>query len=665
MKTLMYLLTVSFLVLFISSCAENEIDLSSPSGNILLEFEVSGEGLHYSVEYNGEDFIDDSPLGLVFNHVDPLSGLAIVETSILEIDETWERVWGKSKTVRNHCNELTVMLREKEGHERKLNLVFRAYDDGVAFRYHIPEQENIKNFELAADLSQFVFTKDHTARATNWGTFHLSQEVEFNEVKISDLTQEDIMGTPLLVEAGENAWAAILEANLTDWAGMCLAGGTEPNAVQVKLSPYPDDENVAVKSTAPRYSPWRVVMVADNPGRFIESNLLHNLNEPCALGDVSWIEPGKCAWDWWWSDGYAPDMGRKLWADTEAEIYFVNFAAEMGWEYQLVDWNWYGPPFTSMETWEPNPDVDITKHTDVCNVPEITEHAASKGVKTIVWLEWHHADNQMDEAFPLYEDWGIEGVKVDFMNRNDQEMVNFYHRLVKKAAEHHLVVDCHGAYMPTGIDRTYPNFLTREGVLGNEYTKWSDRITPDHCLTIPFTRMLGGHMDFTPGGFVHRTRETFKIDDQEGLPCPMVMGTRCYQLAMLVVYESALQVICDAPYNYRNSPAGLDFLKIVPTTWDETRVINGEVGDYITIARRSGDEWYIGCMTDWTPRELEIPLDFLGEGHYKATIWSDAPDADQHPEKLVLTEEKATGSLPIKASLAPGGGAVMHIVPVN
>ena len=499
--------------------------------------------------------------------------------------------------------------------------------------------------------------------ATNLGSFKSSQEHEFDEVKVSDLKPEDILGTPLLVKVGENTWAAILEANLTDWAGMCLGGGTEPNSVVVKLSPYPEDENVAVKSTAPRYSPWRVIMVADHPGRFIESDIIHNLNAPCALDDVSWIEPGKCAWDWWWSDGYAPDMGRKLWADTKSEKYFVDFAAEMDWEYQLVDWNWYGPPFTSMETFEPNPDVDITKYTPECNVPEIADYAESKGVKTIVWLEWHHADKQMDEAFPLYEKWGVEGVKVDFMDRNDQAMVNFYHRLIKKAAEHHLLVDCHGAFMPAGIDRTYPNFITREGVLGNEYTKWSDRITPDHCLTLPFTRMLGGHMDFTPGGWEHGTKETFKVDDEAGLDHPMVMGTRCYQMAMLVVYESALQVICDAPYVYRNSPDGLDFLKIVPTTWDETKVLKGEVGDFIAVARRSGDEWYVGCMTDWTPREMEISLDFLGEGSYKAVIWADAPDADEHPEKLVRSEREVSGAEPLNVSLAPAGGVVVHIVP--
>ena len=663
-SSFLYLLAV---LCIISACTQHEDTLTSPSGNIKLHFTISGDNIImiYDVEYNEADLIDSSLLKLEFNNIDQFSGLQVVGTSTRSVDETWNRVWGKSKSVRNHCNESILSLQEKEGQMRKINIVFRAYDDGIAFRYHIPEQDNITDFELSRDETQFRFTDDHTVWATRWNSFTTSQEREFDKIRISEILADEIVCTPLLIQAGENTWAAIMEANLTDWAGMCLSGGKDAHSVQVILSPLPGNEDVAVKSTTPRFSPWRVVMIADHPGRFVESDMIHNLNEPCALEDVSWIKPGKCAWDWWWSDGFAPDMNRKLGPDTESHKYFIDFASEQGWEYQLVDWHWYGPPFISMETFEPNPDVDITKHTPNCVVPEIAAYADKKGVNTILWLEWHHAKKQMDLAFPLYEDWGIEGVKIDFMDRNDQEMVNFYHQVVRKAAEHRLVVDFHGAYMPTGIERTYPNFITREGVLGNEYNKWSDRITPDHCLTIPFTRMLGGHMDFTPGGFIHGTQETFKVATEAGLPFTMVRGTRCFQLAMFVVYESALQVICDAPYNYRNSPEGLDFINTVPTTWDETRVINGEVGDYITVARKSNDDWFIGCVTDWTPRDLEIALDFLDEGKYSATIWSDAPDAGHFPEKLVRTEMEYKKDDHLLAKLAPAGGLVIHLTPVK
>jgi alpha-glucosidase len=265
----------------------------------------------------------------------------------------------------------------------------------------------------------------------------------------------------------------------------------------------------------------------------------------------------------------------------------------------------------------------------------------------------------MDQAFPLYEQWGIAGVKIDFMDRDDQDMVNFYHRVVKKAAEHHLLVNFHGAYKPTGFQRTYPNFITCEGVMGNEYNKWSDRVTPTHCLTLPFTRMVAGPMDFTPGGFRHGSKESFKIISGPG---PMVHGTRAFQLAMLVVYESPLQVLCDSPYAYRQSPEGLDFLKIVPTTWDETHVISGQVGHVIAIARRSGQDWYVAAMTDWTPRVLEIPMACLEKGRFTATVWQDAPPQS----KTLLTQTtiiNVTARDSLRADMPSGGGYLVRLTP--
>jgi alpha-glucosidase len=653
--------------LFLSCASDKNYRVASPDGRIELIINPGDDenpGIHFSVSYNDIPILQNCPFSLTFKEMPGLGrNLKVTGSENILIDENWERVWGKKKNVRNNCNELKLEFNETGERDRSLIMIFRAYNDGIAFRYCIPEQESISDFSLIKENTLFTFTGDHKIWATHWNNFVTSQEEEFREEKLSDLKMNDILGTPLLVKVDTAIWAAILEANLTDWSGMCLSAGSRQNSIISRLAPLPAEPDVVVKSTAPRNSPWRVIMLADHPGRFIESDIIHNLNEPCAIQDVSWIKPGKSAWDWWWSNGYAPDMGRKLGPDTESHKYFIDFASEMGWTYQLVDWFWYGPPFSSFETWIPNPESDITKYTDDCNVPEIIKYASSKGVKTILWLQWKHVEQQMDKAFPLYEKWGVSGIKVDFMNRNDQEMVNFYHKVVKKAAEHHLVVDFHGAYMPTGIERTYPNFITREGILGNEYSKWSNRITPDHCLTIPFTRMLGGHMDFTPGGFIHGTRETFKAGEQTGLPYMMVQGTRCYQLAMLVVYESALQVICDSPYNYKKSPAGLDFLKIVPTTWDETKVLDGDVGDYIVIARRSGDDWYVGSMTDWDPRTIKVSFDFLGAGNFKAEVWKDASDSDKEPEHLVKESMKISRQDTKDFNLAPGGGFVLHIFP--
>ncbi|MDH7600197.1 MAG: glycoside hydrolase family 97 catalytic domain-containing protein, partial [Sedimentisphaerales bacterium] len=473
---------------------------------------------------------------------------------------------------------------------------------------------------------------------------------------------DEIYGVPVLIKVDDHIWAALAEADLQDWAGMHLdrLGGV-PNAFVTVLSPRQDDPRICVISRTPRTSPWRVIMLGRSPGDLIESDIIDNLNPPCAIEDTSWIRPGKAAWDWWWSGGYAPDANFPLGPNNATMRYFIDLASQMGWEYQLIDWHWYGPPFT--RSGQPDPNCDITRSIPDINIPELVEYARQRSVRLLVWLHWFHADRQLDEAFDLYQKWGLAGVKIDFMNRDDQEMVNFYHRVLQKAAEHRLVVDFHGAYKPTGTRRTWPNLLTLEAVLGNEYNKWSARVTPEHCLTIPFTRMLTGPMDFTPGGFRNASRSQFKVVGSDA-PAPMVMGSRCHQLAMLIVYESPLQVLCDSPYAYRSSPDGLDLLRLVPTTWDQTKVIDGQVGQYIVVARRSADQWFVAGMTNWDARTLDIPLDFLQEGKYQATIWADPPDANDRPTGVDTKTIQVRPGDHIKAVLASGGGYILHIKPL-
>lgn len=661
------LIIASVFGIFISfSCNRSQKDdltLKSPDNNIFVKISLNSEKqINYSVSFQENEIISESLFTLSFADAPPISkDLEILSTEPRTIDESWERVWGKRKNVRNYCNELIIKMKEENEPSRKIDLIFRAYNDGIAFRYRFPEQEELTAFKIIDEGTFFTFAEDHTIWAVNYGGYASHQESEFYGRSISDLDPEEIIGLPLLVHLPNDAYAAISEADLTNWAGMYLSRTNDTSlTLKTMLSPRIDDPEVLVKNGAPCVSPWRVLMIGDEPGDLIVSDIIANLNDPVAIDDVSWIEPGKCAWDWWWCNRYAPDVDFGLGSNTETMQYFIDFASEMGWKYQLVDWHWYGPPFLTEDTvWKSDPSQDITTYNDEIDIPGLVKYANAKNVKLILWLEWNHANAQMDEAFPLYEQWGVSGVKVDFMARDDQEMVQFYHRLVKKAAEHHLVVDFHGAYKPTGFSRTYPNLITREGVLGNEYTKWSNRITPEHNVTLPFTRGLLGEMDFTPGAFVNVTRENFKTEDLA--PCPMVMTTRCQQLAMLVVYESALQVICDSPYNYRNSPAGLEFLKIVPTSWDDTKVVNAKVGDYITIARISGNEWFIGSMTDFTERELSIPLDFLGEGKYEAHIWEDAPDANENPQHVNERILEVTKESTIKAKMAKGGGQVVWV----
>jgi alpha-glucosidase len=663
---------IVFAIVSVFASASAAAVLSSPDGGIKITVSIkekldpypAGNRVYYSVAFKGRDILLDSPFGIEFKDHPPIArNLRIVNETRSSGDDTWETVVGKSRQVRNRYQELRLALEETDPPRRKIDLIYRAYDDGAAFRYFLPEQESLKAFKLSSERSEFQFADNHTCWAANFGGFLTHQEAEFEKRKIGSLTVSDPIGLPLLIQVSDSCFTAITEANLNDWAGMYAASaGNRPNALVTLLSPRQDEPGVAVVSRTPRVSPWRVLMIGEKPGDLIESNLVLNLSEPSVIKDASWIKPGRCAWDRWWCGSYAPDAGFPIGMDLASMKYFTDFAAEMGWEYVLVDWHWYGNPF--LDNWRPNPGVDITKFVPQMNVPELVQYAAKRNVGVLLWLEWHHADRQMNEAFPLYEKWGVKGVKIDFMARDDQQMVQFYERTLKKAAEYHLTVDFHGAYKPEGIRRKYPNYLTQEGVLGNEYNKWSDRVTPEHTVTLAFTRMLAGPMDFTPGGFRNANKSQFKVVGGDA-PAPYVMGTRCHQLAMTVVYESPLQVLCDSPYNYRHSPAGLDFLKAVPTTWDETKAVAGQVGDFIVIARRSGSEWYAGAMTDWDGRSVDVSLAFLGAGSYKARIWQDAPDSNEYPDRLEQKTVTVRASDKLTIRMAGGGGQVIRFSPTK
>ncbi|OFX60014.1 MAG: hypothetical protein A2066_06990 [Bacteroidetes bacterium GWB2_41_8] len=351
-----------------------------------------------------------------------------------------------------------------------------------------------------------------------------------------------------------------------------------------------------------------------------------------------------CAWDHWWS--------AEVKVDNETIKKYIDLASEMGWPYQLIDWQWYGM-FNE-------PKADITKVAPQLDMPGILAYAKQKNVKCWLWLYYTDVNrSDFDKACALYESWGIAGIKIDFMDSDDQEMVNWYHRVVKTAAAHHLMVDFHGAYKPDGFRRTYPNLVTREGVLGNEYNKWSLRITPEHMTTLPFTRMLVGPMDFTPGGFLNRTPEKF-----ENATPAQVQGTRALQLAQFVVYDSPFQVACDHPANYKGQE-GTEFLKKVKTMWDDTKILNGQIGEFITSARRSGNEWFIGSMTNSETRTLEIKLDFLGSGKYKMVAFEDAADAAVNAESVLRTSKTVVKDDIVTIKMAPGGGYAAWLEPVK
>ncbi len=629
--------------------------LTSPDGRLEILFTLSDEGQPlYSVSFLGRPIVADSALGLTLRGAPPLSqGFHLVKASRESHDTPFTLVAGKQREARDRCREMTVELEQAGG--RRLDLVFRAYEDGAALRYVVPRQEAIGDLEIASEETQFRFLADHRAWVLELASFNTSNEREFVPAPLSSIKPESIVGPPLTIELGDGLTVALAEAGLVDYSGLHLArleGGNQSRhpILVTKLAPLPSWPEVCVRGATPLLSPWRVLMVGETPGALIESTLLYALSEPSRVEDASWIRPGKVAWDWW-NGPVLPNAPFEVGMNDATFRDFIDFAAEMGLEYVLIDAGWYGS--------HRDPTADITRSIPGMEIPGLVAYARERQVGILLWLNWENLNDQMDLAFPTYERWGVKGVKVDYMDRQDQEIVGFYHRVLRNAARHHLTVDFHGAYAGTGEERTWPNLLTREGVMGLEYSKWSDRVTPRHDVTLPFTRMLLGAMDFTPGGFRNVTVEEFA----PRFLAPVVMGTRAHQLAMYVVYESPLQMLVDYPDAYRGQP-GVDFLKVVPATWDETHVLAGEIGEYVAIARRCGDDWFVGAMTD-QPRELLLSLDRLGGGPFEATVYADQADSGEVPTHLEVSKRTLGAGQGLTLTLARGGGAAAYLKPLR
>jgi alpha-glucosidase len=402
-------------------------------------------------------------------------------------------------------------------------------------------------------------------------------------------------------------------------------------------------EPFLARTSGPRTFPWRVFVVADEDADLIRSTLVWRLAAPLRLDDPSWIRPGQVAWDWWNAlnlTGVDFESG----VNTATYRYFIDFAADHGIEYVILDEGWSDPAdLTAL-----NPDVDL----DV-----LFSHAAARGVGLIPWVVWKSLDDRLDEALDQFEAWGAAGVKVDFMQRDDQPMVEYYWRIAEAAARRHLLVDFHGAFKPAGLRRAYPNVLTREGVRGLEHLKWSPHPTPEHNVTLPFIRMLAGPMDYTPGAMLNATEEQFKpVFDR-----PMSLGTRVHQMAMYVVYESPLQMLADSPSHYLREAECTAFIVEVPTVWDETRVLAARVGDFVAVARRRGDTWYVGAMTDWDPRELTLDTGFLADGNWSAEIFRDGRNAGRNPQDYRRVGQQLEAGEPLVIDLAPGGGWVARL----
>jgi alpha-glucosidase len=635
------------------------ITLDSPDGRLAITFQTLNQEnqpapagrLTYAVAFERQPVITPSALSLDLADQPPLGANVRVTSAVRSaIDETYRLVTGKAGIVRNHCQALRLDLEETAGSNRRMVIEARAYDDAVAFRYVVPEQTGLHEFKLKNEKTEFRLAKDATTYSLelpNYRTMYEAEPIKLPATAFANrggVPSQFLIGLPMLLELPGVAWMAITEADLRDYAAMYLlnpSGSWTGHWFESRLAPQADHPDLCVTGTLPHHSAWRVLLIGREPGKLIESTVITSLNPGPAIRDTSWIHAGKASWDWWC--GSLGPEGKSAYT-TDTMKYYVDFAVKSGFPYMLVDAGW-------------SVRGDLTKMNGRVDIPELVRYAAPQGVKIWIWAFYEDVNRQMDGAFSLFEKWGVAGVKTDFIGRDDQEGIDFYYRSAEKAAHHHLMMDYHGATKPWGMERTFPNALSYEAVLGMENSKAGTRDNPEYRTTIPFTRMLAGPMDYTPGAFGNVTRAEFEPRMEK----PMVVGTRAQQLAMYVVYLCPLQMVSDWPGAYDGQPE-FKFIRDVPATWDETLVLGGRPGEFITIARRFGKEWFLGSMNAWTPRHLEVPLSFLGPGHYTAEIYADASDADRYP-KHVSIENKAVDRLTnLKVSLAPGGGYAARLV---
>jgi len=638
--------------------------VSSPDGRIEAVLALTAGRPVYSISHDGRPVIQPSTLGFRFKDDPPLLGGFVIDAvERTTIDETWKPVWGSSSEIRNHCSELAVRLKEEGGQGRVMTVVFRIFDDGVGFRYVLPEQPRLGAFDIVSEETTFRLAGDHTVwwNRNDYDSYeHLFRETPLSAVEGAN--------TPVTMVTAEGLCLSIHEADLTGYSGMTLVPEEGvPNSLAAELVPWPDGVTRVMGST-PLTTPWRTIQIGERPGDLLESNLILNLNEPCVIEDTSWIRPMKYLGIWWslhiggetWHEG--PTHG----ATTANAKRYIDFAAEHGFGGLLVEgWN------TGWDRWGAQGAFDFVTPYDDFDLEGVVAYGRDRGVAVI----GHHEtggdaadyETRVDAAFDLYKRVGIDAVKTGYaggiyprgQHHHGQWMVFHYRKILEKAADARIMLDVHEPIKPTGISRTYPNMMTREGVRGMEYNAWSEGNPPEHTTILPFTRMLAGPLDYTPGIF------DLTFDDYK--PDYRVHSTVAKQLALYVVLMSPLQMAADLPENYEGDPA-FQFIERVPCTWDETRVLDAVIGDYVVIARRSGNEWFLGAITDEKGRVLEVSLDFLAaaNGTYRARVFRDGPVAHlgTNPTTVDISTVELGAKDTMELELAPGGGAAAYFTPV-
>lgn len=640
---------IVFCILLLTANAYSQnFEVKSPNQSIQLVVTIDN-GLTWKAYFKEKEVIKEAKIAIEYvENANFTSNFRVKNHTIKEVSSViYPAVPHKDATINDVYTELSLLFKNKN------NIVFRVYNDGIAYQF-IDNQKKSKTVKTE-DMA-ITFPNGSTSLFPKEDSMYSHNERIYLDKPLTDIATDEFCSLPVLFDTG-NAKVLFTETALHNYPGMFIKGNgtTTVNAtfpkciLKIKDEERQPDRNQTIveeadyiaKIEGKKEYPWRVFMISDDDRTFVESNLTYQLATPTKIKNTQWIKPGKVAWDWYNANNiYGVDFESGL--NTATYKYYIDFAAANNIEYVILDEGWTK---STIEILDFNSDMDVR---------EIIKYGKEKDVGIILWVLWKPLDANLDTILETYKSWGAKGVKVDFMQRNDQYMVNSYEKIAKKCAELELLVDFHGSFKPSGLRRAYPNIVNYEGVKGSENNKWSKDVTPKHNVTIPFIRMAAGPMDYTPGAMTNKHEKNFGISFER----PSSLGTRAHQVAMYVVYEAPLQMLCESPSRYKQEQETVDFITQIPTTWDETIVLHGSVGEYIAVARRKGDNWYIGAMTNETARELALSLSFLGKGNYKMNVFKDGANAKRFAEDYSTEITNVTNTATIKATMVSGGGWV-------
>lgn len=646
MKTIKKTLFLTLILLKITSVSGQEFNIQSKDKNTTVNINIE-ENITFSVKKFNETVIEKGLINLNLYGNNLAEKAKVLADKIVDIDESITSIVPqKNKIVQNSYKELQLKFK---GH---FEVHFRVYNEGFAYRFVTNRKGDV---EVFSEDMQITFPEKTTSYFPKEDKMYSHFEREYLLTKLDTIPKGDFCSLPALFNKADEIRILFSEADLYDYPNMFLEGtnsntlkATFPKVVlETKPQPGRADRNVIItkeanyiaKTSGKRTYPWRFFVITHDDKTLLEEDMVFKLSRPNELETTDWIKPGKIAWDWYNANNIY-DVDFKSGLNTQTYKYYIDFASQYGLEYVILDEGWTK---STTEILDFNPEMDIKT---------LIDYGKEKNVGIILWCLWKQLDDNMETILQTYADWGAVGVKVDFMQRADQYMVNSFTRIAKEAAKRNLLVDFHGAYKPAGLRRAYPNVLSYEGVKGNENNKWESKITPKHNVTLPFIRMVVGPMDYTPGAMRNAQENNHHVNFDR----PVSLGTRAHQVAMYVVFESALQMLCDAPSSYLEDKNTIEFISKIPTVWDETIPLKAKVGEYVAIARKNKDIWYVGAMTNWEARALDLDFSFLPKGSYSITIFHDGINANTYAEDYKVSTKSITNKSKFEINLAKGGG---------